>query len=181
MNASRDRGPRRRRYTARYQARPDDETHATLENLTKTLHRKRGQILRHVIQWGLSHSGSWTIDEPIPMSTQPVPVLLEPALQQRVQDASAAHRVSTAAWIRQAMRRIALEEFPASWRAEETTPRSHESGYYGTRFMLRLDDQTSSKLRTLTQTFHRSAAEVIRQLIAQARPEDFPPSWQLAV
>ena len=47
--------------------------------------------------------------------------------------------------------------------------------------MLRLDDETSSKLATLTQTFHRSAAEVIRQLIAQAESEDFPQSWQLAV
>jgi hypothetical protein len=30
-------------------------------------------------------------------------------------------------------------------------------------------------------TFHRPAAEIIRQLIAQATPEDFPPSWHLAV
>jgi hypothetical protein len=68
-----------------------------------------------------------------------------------------------------------------SWRVGETAPRSHDSGYYGTRFMLRLDEVTSSKLATLTQTFHRSAAEVIRQLIAQTRPEDFPQSWHLAV
>ena len=47
--------------------------------------------------------------------------------------------------------------------------------------MLRLDDETSSKLETLTQAFRRSKAEVIRRLIAQARPEDFPPSWRLAV
>jgi predicted transcriptional regulator len=44
-----------------------------------------------------------------------------------------------------------------------------------------LDDETSTKLGTLMQTFDRSAAEIIRQLIAQARPEEFPPSWQLAV
>jgi hypothetical protein len=33
----------------------------------------------------------------------------------------------------------------------------------------------------LTHTFGCSAAEIIRQLITQARPEDFPPSWQMAV
>jgi hypothetical protein len=43
-----------------------------------------------------------------------------------------------------------------------------------------LDDETSTKLGTLMQTFDRSAAEIIRQLIAQARSEDFPPSWHLA-
>jgi hypothetical protein len=47
--------------------------------------------------------------------------------------------------------------------------------------MLRLEDETSTKLGTLMQTFDRSAAEIIRQLIAQAASEDFPQSWQLAV
>jgi len=32
----------------------------------------------------------------------------------------------------------------------------------------------------LTHTFGRSAAEVIRQLIAQVTPEDFPLDWHLA-
>jgi predicted transcriptional regulator len=47
--------------------------------------------------------------------------------------------------------------------------------------MLRLDDATSSRLETLTHIFQRSAAEVIRQLIAQATPEDFPQSWHMTV
>jgi len=33
----------------------------------------------------------------------------------------------------------------------------------------------------LMQAFDCSAAEVIRQLIVQAQPEDFPESWHLAV
>jgi predicted transcriptional regulator len=45
--------------------------------------------------------------------------------------------------------------------------------------MLRLDDEASEKLDTLTRGFDRPAAEVIRQLIAQAKAEDFPPSWQV--
>jgi hypothetical protein len=47
--------------------------------------------------------------------------------------------------------------------------------------MLRLDDQTANPLERLTQAFGRSAAEVIRQLILQARLEEFPESWRLAV
>jgi hypothetical protein len=59
--------------------------------------------------------------------------------------------------------------------------RSHESGYYHRKFGLRLDVVTWQTLETLTHTFDRPAAEVIRQLITQARLEDFPQSWQIAV
>jgi hypothetical protein len=38
-----------------------------------------------------------------------------------------------------------------------------------------------TKLQVFMQTFDRSAAEIIRQLIAQASPEDFPQSWHLTV
>jgi hypothetical protein len=98
-----------------------------------------------------------------------------------MQAAAAAHGADVAAWEWHAMRQVTIEDFPPSWRSGETVPRSHDSGYYSTRFMLRLDEVTSRKLMTLTQTFHRSAAEVIRQLIAQATPEALPQSWHLAV
>jgi hypothetical protein len=39
----------------------------------------------------------------------------------------------------------------------------------------------SIRLAMLMQAFDCSAAEVIRQLIVQAQPEDFPESWHLAV
>jgi len=47
--------------------------------------------------------------------------------------------------------------------------------------MLRLDNAKSIRLATLMQAFDCSAAEVIRQLIVQAQPEDFRASWHLAV
>ncbi len=59
--------------------------------------------------------------------------------------------------------------------------RSHDSRYFGRRFMLRLDDASWDKLDALAQHFDRSAADIIRQLIAQAKPRDFPKSWQLRV
>jgi predicted transcriptional regulator len=133
------------------------------------------------MQWGIRHSEGWTINRSPVVAVPPVPVLLEPELIQQVQEVAAAQGVSMVEWLREAMRRIAADDFPASWHANEAEGRSHDSGHYGRRFMLRLDNETSSKLETLTQAFNRSAAEVIRQLIVQARPEEFPKSWQLAV
>jgi hypothetical protein len=111
-------------------------------------------------------------------------ILVDPELLQEVQEAADAHGVTVAAWLRHAMRQMTHKGFPPNWHAEAARGgrlRSHDSRYYGQRFMLRLDDETSTKLGTLMQTFDRSAAEIIRQLIAQAAPEDFPQSWHLAV
>jgi predicted transcriptional regulator len=172
--------PRHVRYSVRHQARLDAETSATLEELARTFHRKRSPILRFVMQWGLHHSTGWTIDRSAVAVVSPVPVMLEPALLQQVQAVAAARGVSMAAWLREAMRRVTTDDFPAGWRLVETTGRSHESRYFRRKFGIRLDEATSQKLETLTHTFGRSAAEVIRQLIAQATPEDFPLDWHLA-
>ena len=181
MNPQPELQPRQRRYSPRRQARLDAATHAKLDELAETFYRKREQILRHVMQWGLAHTNRWTIDQSIPDRPHLVHRLVDPELLARVQDAADAHGASVAAWVRQAMRQVTLEDFPASWRAGETAPRSHESGYFRRKLGLRLDESTSRTLATLTQRFDRSAADVIRHLIAQAPLEDFPPSWQGAV
>lgn len=79
-----------------------------------------------------------------------------------MQEAASAHGASVAAWLREAMRRVIRDDFPESWRAGETPGRSHDSGHYDRRFMLRRNADTQTKLETLTRTFGRSAAEVIR-------------------
>jgi predicted transcriptional regulator len=173
--------PRQRRYSVRQQARLDAETHAKLEELARTFHRKRAAILRFVTGWGLARTQGWTVDLSIPDRPHLMHMLVEPELLQQVQAAAAAHGVDVAAWERHAIRQVTRDDFPPSWRAVETAPRPHDSGYYGTRFMLRLDEVTLRKLETLTQTFRRSAAEVIRQLVAQANLKDFPPSWEMVV
>ena len=58
--------------------------------------------------------------------------------------------------------------------------RSHDSRIYRKRFMMRLDDASTRQLDELAQHFDRSAADIIRQLIAQARPAQFPQSWHKA-
>jgi predicted DNA-binding protein len=181
MSPPREPRPRQRRYSLRRQARLDTETYAKLEELACTFHRKHAVILRFVMGWGLLHSTAWTIDRSNVAVVSPVPVVLEPELLQQVKEAAAAHGVSVAAWLREAMRRVTADDFPASWRAGEIADQLHESGSFHQKFGMRLDEVTSRKLEALTQTFHRPAADMIRQLIAQATPEDFPPSWHLAV
>ena len=172
--------PRHRQYNVRWQARLNAETHATLEALAKTFHRKRAAILRYVMQWGVAHTQRWTIDPSIPTRPHLLHMLVEPELLHQVQYAAGSYGVTVASWLRQAMRQVTLEDFPASWRTGATAVRSHDSRYYHCPFMLRLDAETAARLVTLTQALHRSATEVIRQLIAQATPEDFPESWHLA-
>ena len=121
------------------------------------------------------------LDRQRPDRTHLLHMLVEPELFQRVQQAAAIHAASVAAWLRLAMRHITREDFPASGRAGERGSRSHESGHYRRRFMLRLNAGTAHTLETSMQTFHRSAAEIIRQLVAQAMPGAFPQSWEMAV
>jgi predicted DNA-binding protein len=98
-----------------------------------------------------------------------------------VQKAAAAAGVHTAPWLRHMVRHIRLADFPASWEAEPSDERSHDSRIYGKRFMLRLDDPTWERLDALATHFERSAAEIIRQLLARATPDMFPASWHLRV
>jgi hypothetical protein len=94
--------------------------------------------------------------------------------------ASTAAGVRLAPWLRHMVRQITIEDFPASWRQAQSEKRSHDSRTYGTRFMLRLDEPSQIKLQQLVKRFGTSKAEIIRQLIAQAEPEDFPASWQMS-
>jgi hypothetical protein len=89
--------PRHVRYAVRHHVRLDAETHTKLEELSAAFHRKRSPILRFVMQWGLIQTQGWTVDQSIPASVSPVPVLPEPELLQRVHDAAAARGVTVAA------------------------------------------------------------------------------------
>jgi hypothetical protein len=62
-----------------------------------------------------------------------------------------------------------------------TDVRTHDSPSFGRRFMLRLDETTAQKLQALVAQFGRSQAAIIRHLITQAKPEEFPQAWRLAV
>jgi predicted transcriptional regulator len=181
VTPARDPQPRQVRYSARWQARLDGGTGAKLDDLASTFRRKRGAILRFVMHWGLAHTTRWTIEPSIPDRPHLVHMLTELEFLRQVQDAADRHGETVAVWLRHALRQVTPDEFPPSWRVGDTTIPSHDSGYDHRKFQLRLDEETSRTLARLTHTFGRSAAEVIRQLVAQANPEDFPQSWQLAV
>jgi HEAT repeats len=83
-----------------------------------------------------------------------------PDSSHQVQEAADASELSVAAWERYAMRQVTLEDFPLSWRAGETVPRSHDSPGYQRSFTLRLDDKPSRKRPTLTQTFTTFSADL---------------------
>jgi hypothetical protein len=53
------------------------------------------------------------------------------------------------------------------------------SPMYGIRFMLRLDEAAQTKLQQLISHFGVSKATIIRRLIMQATPEDFPRNWHM--
>ncbi len=88
--------------------------------------------------------------------------------------------MNLAPWLRHMVRQIAITDVPASWQAARPRERSHDSRAYDTRFMLRLDEPSRTKLQQLITQVGASKAEIIRQLLAQATPEDFPPSWHMA-
>jgi len=179
MTPPRDPQPRHVRDRVRYQAHLDAETHAKLEERAAAFHRKRSAILRHAMPWGLTQTRGWTVDRAVPGTVRTVGMLLEPELLQQVQAAAAAHGATVAAWVCHTLQPVTIADFSERWRLGVAGVRSHESGYDQRRFMLRLDDETSKRLDTLTRGFDRPAAEVIRQLIVQATPVDFPPSWQV--
>jgi hypothetical protein len=100
-------------------------------------------------------------------------------LHEQVQKAATAAGVKGAQWLRHTVRQIAITDFPASWQAATPRERSHDSRTHAERFMLRLDEPSQTKLQQLIKEFGTSKAAIIRHLIAEAEPEDFPTSWQM--
>jgi hypothetical protein len=151
-----------------------------VDDLATRFHQSRAAVLRHIMQWGLSRRQNI----PLTQGESEGPVChrylyVDSELHDRVEEAATAAEVKIALWLRHMVRQITLTDFPASWQEERPEERSHDSRTYGNRFMLRLDEHSLTKLQQLINQFGSSKAEIIRQLIAQAEPEDFPKSWQM--
>jgi hypothetical protein len=92
-------------------------------------------------------------------------------------------------WLGHVVQHITPAEFPESWQPgagseaswenlTQVRPRSHHSPNYARRFMIRVDEAAGRKLDTMMEVFGRSAAEIMRHLIAGATLADFPQSWR---
>jgi predicted DNA-binding protein len=180
VNPSPDYKPAEPRSSIRMDARLDQTTRAKVDDLAKRFHRPRAVVLCQIMQWGLS--GEWT--EPLNHGESQGPVChlslyIESEFHKHVEKAAATAGMKTAPWLRHMVRQITIADFPASWQEATPRERSHDSRTYTERFMLRLDEPSQTTLQQLIKEFGTSKAAIIRHLIAQAKPEDFPPSWQM--
>jgi hypothetical protein len=161
-------------------ARLDAVTRAKVDDLAQRFHQSRAAVLCHIMHWGLSRGPTTTLDGGA--SEGPVRHLsfsVDTALHARVAEAAIATGVKRAPWLRAMVRHITTADFPASWQAERQEERSHDSQTYDTRVMLRLDAASRVKLEALVKRLKSSKAAIIRQLIRQATPDEFPTRWPM--
>jgi predicted DNA-binding protein len=161
-------------------ARLDPTTREKVDDLAQHFHQPRAAVLCHIIEWGLSRVQTGPLDQGDAQGpVRHLYLYVQSDLHERVEKAATAAGVRLAPWLRHMVRQITIEDFPASWRADQSEERSHDSRIFVTRFMLRLDEPSQTKLRQLVKQFGVPKAEIIRQLIMQATPEDFPQSWRM--
>jgi predicted DNA-binding protein len=172
--------PPAERSSIRTDARLDAATRQKVDDLATRVDRPRAAVLCQIMAWGLSRAQPAHLDQDaLQGSVHHLYFYVASDLHEHVQNAAAAAGVKTAYWLRHMVRQITITDFPASWQEATPPERSHDSRTYTERFMLRLDDPSQTKLQQLITQFGVSKAEIIRHLIAQAEPEDFPKSWHL--
>jgi Ribbon-helix-helix protein, copG family len=175
-----DRKNREPRTSIRIDARLDATTRAKVDELAQRFQQPRAAVVCHIMHWGLSRGQAEIRDGG--GAEGPVRHLylcVDTTLHARVEQVASAAGMKIAPWLRAMMRQITTADFPASWVVARSEERSHDSQTYGTRFMLRLDEPSLIALQKLVGRFGVSKAEIIRQLIIQARNEDFPPRWHM--
>jgi hypothetical protein len=180
MTEPSDRKNREPRASIRMDARLDATTRAKVDELAQRFHQPRAAVVCHIMHWGLSHTPTETRDGGA--SEGPVRHLylfVDTGLHAQVEQAVTAAGINIAPWLRSMVRQMTSDDFPASWQAATAEERSHDSRIYGTRLMLRLDQTSQTKLQQLISHLRASTADIIRQLILQATPDDFPTRWHL--
>jgi predicted transcriptional regulator len=161
-------------------ARLDPTTRRKVDDLARHFHQPRAAVLCHTMQWGLSRDQTGPLDQGEGQGpVRHLSLFVEAELHARVEKAATAVGMTIAPWLRHLVRQITVTDFPASWQEARSEERSHDSRLYGKRFILRLDESSQTKLQQLVDQFEASKAAIIRQLIAQAEPEDFPLSGQM--
>jgi hypothetical protein len=162
----------------RMDARLDQTTRQKVDELTARFHWSRAAVLCQIMQWGLSREQTEPVDQGASQGTvRHLHLYVSSDLREQVKKAAAAAWLNTAPWLRHMVRRVAIEDFPASWQEATPRERSHDSRMYLKRFMLRLDEPSQTTLEHLIKALGASKAEIIRHLITHATPEEFQESW----
>jgi hypothetical protein len=175
-----DHPPPEPRVSIRMDARLDATTRTKVDDLATHVHQPRAAVLCQIMHWGLRRGQTGPLDQG--ESQGPLRHLylyVEAKLHEQVRNAAGRAGVKTAPWLRHMVRQISMADFPTSWQEATPRERSHDSRTYTERFMLRLDERSQTTLEQLVTQLGASKAEIIRQLITQAKPEDFPKSWHL--
>jgi Nitroreductase family len=168
------------RTSIRMDARLDAVTRVKVDDLAQRFHQPRAAVLCHIMPWGLGRGQTEMLDGG--ESEGPVRHLylyVDTAWHARGEKAAMAAGVNIAPWLRSMVHQITLTDFPASWQEDQSEERSHDFRIYDTRFIVRLDSPSYTTLQQLVQQFGASKAHIIRQLIMQATPENFPKSWHM--
>jgi predicted DNA-binding protein len=175
-----DQSPREPRASIRTDARLDASTRQKVDECAARFHRPRSAVLCHIMHWGLGREHTETLDQgELQGPVRHFSLYVPSRLHEHIEKAATATGVKTAAWLRHMVRQITVTDFPASWQDATPPERSHDSRTYAERFMLRLDEPSQTKLEQLIKEFGASKAEIIRHLIARAKPKDFPDHWHL--
>jgi hypothetical protein len=155
-------------------------TRAKVDDLARHFHQPRAAVLCHIMQWGLSREPTRALDQgDVQGPVRHLYLYVASDLHARVEKAATAAGMNIAPWLRHMVRQVTIVDVSASWQEARSEERSHDSRTYGRRFMLRLDEPSQTKLQQLVKQYGVSKAEIIRQLIAQAEPEDFPKGWHM--
>jgi hypothetical protein len=180
VNSSLDSQLPKSRTSIRMDAGLDATTRAKVDELAQRFHQPRPAVVCHNMQWGLSRGQAELLDSG--GTEGPVRHLylcVDTVLHAQVEQAVTAAGMNNAPWLRSMVRQMTIDDFPASWQAVTSEERSHDSHTYGKRFMLRLDVPSETKLQYLISQFGASKAAIIRPFLVQAKPKDFPKSWQM--
>jgi predicted transcriptional regulator len=168
------------RTSIRMDARLDAMTRQKVDELAQHFHQPRTAVLGYIVAWGLRRGQTALLNHSeVHSPVRHLYLYVASDLHARVEKAAIAAGVKTAPWPRHMVRQIISADFPTSWQEAKPSEHSHDSRVYGTRFMLRLDAPTRAKLQQLVTHYRTSKAKIIRQLVAQAKPEHFPKSWHM--
>jgi hypothetical protein len=96
----------------------DQRTQTTITPFITAFRRRQSMVLRHVLDWRLSHGQGWKIDRSRPLGrAEHASLRLEPERLARVEAVATAAGDDISARLRHAAHLVTVTDFPTSWQA----------------------------------------------------------------